>query len=348
MSKIQSPALPAGALILVTGANGFIGSHVVDQFLLAGYQVRGTVRNAKKCSWLQELFDTRYEKGRFEMIEVSEFGKEGALDKALEGTAGVAHTASDLSFGSDPNVVITPVVELCVTILKAASKVPTIKRFVYTSSSTAVTLPIPNKKFTINVDTWNEDCVKQAWAPPPYEQSRGYAVYGASKMQAEQALWKFEKEYHPGFVLNTVLPDTTFGASIDLKHQGHPSTSGFVASLAKGGREEFEFLMNLLPPQYFVDVQDAARLHVIGMLHPGVKSERIFGFAEAFNWNDILAILRKNYPTHTFQKDEPDMPRDLSTVVPRERTIELLKEFGQPGLVSLEQSILDNVKDLFE
>jgi nucleoside-diphosphate-sugar epimerase len=88
-------------------------------------------------------------------------------------------------------------------IIKTAATIPTIKRFVYTSSSTATTLPYPNKEFTIEHDTWNEPAVQQAWAPAPYESTRSYAVYAASKTQTEQALWKFVKEEKPSFVLNT-------------------------------------------------------------------------------------------------------------------------------------------------
>ncbi|KAH9826674.1 aldehyde reductase II [Teratosphaeria destructans] len=42
-------ALPTQSLILVTGANGWLGMHVVDQLLEHGYRVRGTVRNAEKA-----------------------------------------------------------------------------------------------------------------------------------------------------------------------------------------------------------------------------------------------------------------------------------------------------------
>jgi hypothetical protein len=75
-----------------------------------------------------------------------------------------------------------------------------------------VTLPEPDKEFTVDVDTWNEAAVKMAWAPPPYAMDRAYAVYAASKTQAEQALWKFEKEEKPGFVVNSgrYLPNLSF------------------------------------------------------------------------------------------------------------------------------------------
>lgn len=101
---------------------------------------------------------------------------------------------------------ITPTIKRGLAVLKTAATIPTVKRFVYTSSSTAVTLPYPNKEFTIETDTWDDPCIELAWAPPPYEPSRGYVVYAASKTQTEQAMWKFVIEEKPGFVFNTGTP----------------------------------------------------------------------------------------------------------------------------------------------
>jgi len=85
MLNIQDPALPIGSLVLVTGSNGFIAGHVIDHFLLAGYRVRGTVRDAQKHSWLTTLFDNKYGKGKFELVEVKELDAPGALDTVLQG-----------------------------------------------------------------------------------------------------------------------------------------------------------------------------------------------------------------------------------------------------------------------
>jgi nucleoside-diphosphate-sugar epimerase len=41
-------ATPKSSLIVVTGANSFIGSHICAEFLALGYKVRGTVRNSDK------------------------------------------------------------------------------------------------------------------------------------------------------------------------------------------------------------------------------------------------------------------------------------------------------------
>jgi nucleoside-diphosphate-sugar epimerase len=78
-------ALPQGSLVLVTGANGYIASHVVNQLLQAGFNVRGTVREAEKADWLREYVAEKYEARRLEIAVVPDMGVEGSFDKAVKG-----------------------------------------------------------------------------------------------------------------------------------------------------------------------------------------------------------------------------------------------------------------------
>ena len=77
--------IPKGSLVLVTGANGFIGSHVVDQLLLAGYNVRGTVRAESKAGWLKEYFGKKQTAGKFEVAIVPDMAAKGAFNEAVKG-----------------------------------------------------------------------------------------------------------------------------------------------------------------------------------------------------------------------------------------------------------------------
>lgn len=86
-------ALPKGSLILVTGANGYIGSHTINVLLGLGYRVRGTVRSEKP--WLSEFFHRKYDKDAFELVLVPNLEDEEALGKAMAGVSGVAHVVSD-------------------------------------------------------------------------------------------------------------------------------------------------------------------------------------------------------------------------------------------------------------
>lgn len=342
MASLERLAITPGTLVVVTGANGFIGSHVVDQLLLAGYNVRGTVRNVQRSSWLDQYFNNKYGRGRFSLAEVPEMSKEEAFDEAIRGVLGVVHVASPVMQFHDPNVAVPMAVHGALEILKSAVKEPALKRVVMTSSSTAAARPRPNEEFVIDENMWNETAIMAAWAPPPYEGSqRRLDVYSACKAQSEEAAWKFVKEKKPHFVFNTVLPCANMGAILSLGNQGYPSTAGWIKSLWDGfpgdGGEELKYN----PPQYYINVQDNALVHVAALIYEDVRNERLFAFAHPYSWNDILAILRKHYPSKEFIDDMPNLGEDKSRVA-NQRAEALLKRFtGLPGWTSLEQTIKD-------
>lgn len=74
-----------GATIFVTGANGLIGSHITDQLLKRGYNVRGAVRDIEKNKWLAEYFDGKYEAAKFEMVAVPDMTADGCYDNVVKG-----------------------------------------------------------------------------------------------------------------------------------------------------------------------------------------------------------------------------------------------------------------------
>ena len=82
-------ALPKGSLILVTGANAYIGSNVIDCLLQLGFKVRGTVRTSKP--WLDQMFRENYGDNAFKSIVIEDLGDESAINVAMEGIAGVIH-----------------------------------------------------------------------------------------------------------------------------------------------------------------------------------------------------------------------------------------------------------------
>lgn len=86
--NIKSPAVPFGSLIVISGATGFIGSHVVDQALAAGYRVRGTTRDVEKAAWEVEHFEKKYGADKFELVAVPDMGVETAFDEAVKGKLG--------------------------------------------------------------------------------------------------------------------------------------------------------------------------------------------------------------------------------------------------------------------
>ncbi|KAL8721136.1 MAG: hypothetical protein Q9225_002119 [Loekoesia sp. 1 TL-2023] len=355
--KGKSPAIPIGSLVLVTGISGYIGSHVADQLLQAGYRVRGTVRDESKGEWVRELFSRKYGEGKTETVVVTDMAHDGAFDEACKGwsthrslssmalcskqaigVSGVAHVASDLTFSPNPNQVIPGVIAGAINAVSAAAKQSSVKRFVFTSSSSAITSAKPDVEFTINTDQWNDEDVAKAWAPPPYNQDRATSVYAASKTQAEQEVWKFVREQQPNFVLNAVLPNWNIGTILSDRQSA--SSGGLVKAIYETG-EVGDFTKSF-PPQWMVNVQDTARLHVAALVDSSVKNQRILAFAQPFNFNDVLACLRELYPSRSFSGDIESLGRDLSKL-DNSQGAELLKRFGRDGWTSLKESVKDNV-----
>ena len=120
-------SLPPQSRILVTGANGFVASHIVNLLLQRGYRVRGTVREPRP--WLDQLF----QKYDYESALLPDLAQPHA--SLFEDVEGVVLVATDNSFDRDP-ALIERVVQGTLAMLEAA-KHSAVKSVVLTSSSAA-------------------------------------------------------------------------------------------------------------------------------------------------------------------------------------------------------------------
>ncbi|KFX98713.1 hypothetical protein V490_02167 [Pseudogymnoascus sp. VKM F-3557] len=338
--KEELYVIPPGSRILVTGANGYIGSHVVQELLSLGYIVRGTVRSEKL--WLDELFKSKFGPDSFESIVIPDLGNFDTLSKAMRDVSGVIHVASDVSFSPNAEEVIPKVVSATETVLEAAAKQPegSIKRVVLTSSASAAALPQPGVEgVVVTKDTWNTATVKAAFDENTPADAMPFTVYVASKTEGERAAWKWVKNNKPAFEFNAVLPYYTLGQVLHREITG--STMKWAANLLKGDVAAFGF------PGQYVNVIDLARVHVVGLLHPEVKSERLFAFASTFTWNEFVSILRKLRPGNAEIPSPPDNElRDLSDIVPARRAENLILSFFGQSWIGLEESIRAGIDSL--
>lgn len=219
MAQLET-TIPKGSLVLVTGATGYVATHVIQSFLTRGYKVRGTVRNLEKASWLTtSLFQTYAAAGSFSLIHVPTLADPHAFDAAVKGVSAIAHVASVVTFDSDPAKVIPQTVLGATSILSAALNEPSVKSFVFTSSIVASAMPVPGNTTHVTHDTFNETAIALAWTPP----ATGGVVYMASKAAAEKAVWDFVAEKKPHFSVNTVAPATIIGQPL---HQSHLDSAG--------------------------------------------------------------------------------------------------------------------------
>ncbi|KAF2119515.1 hypothetical protein BDV96DRAFT_596227 [Lophiotrema nucula] len=344
--QIQDPALPPDSLILVTGANGLIASHIVDQLLLYGYAVRGTVRSHARTSWMTPLYESRHPNSKLEIVEVVDITAEGCYDAALKGVSAVIHTAAINILSDDPSV-ITQSVDANLNVLRNVEKAnksgEKIERVVFTSSSWAVQYPQPNTPITLTYDTYNDLALKMLSDQNTPKEARGILTYVAGKVEAEKESWKWIASHKDaGFIVNTVIPGTCIGPVLAPEDQSYPTTAGYVRSVYEGTQQE---VFQWLDPQWYVDVRDAARLHVAAVALAGVEGERVFALAETYTWPGVQKVIEeemgKKCPVEMKEKGE-----DLSTV-PLEKSTAYLKRLGLEGWEKFERSVRANIRSFY-
>lgn len=133
-----------------------------------------------------------------------------------------------MSFSNVAAEVVDPVVNYIVSALRSASKEPTVKSCVLTSSTGAAFWPQPNVEFEVGEDSWNTEFTKLAYEVPDDDPMKGGYVYCASKLLGEKAALKFIEDEKPGFSLNVIVPNLNIGPVLD------PSNYSSSAAMIKG------------------------------------------------------------------------------------------------------------------
>ena len=131
--------------VAVTGASGYIGSHVVKNLVEAGYGVRASVRDASRKDKTEFLLAMNgMGAGSGEIFEADLLqATSGAYDEVCAGCSAVFHVAADLR--TDPAYGAGSAQRTCDAImdgtkgvLESCRKAGSVKRVMYTSSCAAV------------------------------------------------------------------------------------------------------------------------------------------------------------------------------------------------------------------
>jgi hypothetical protein len=165
----------------------------------------------------------------------------------VAGVSGIAHVANT-GLSPNPEPYITEVVNALINPLRTAAKSPSIKRFVYTSSSMAAAPWKADEEYTLGRNDYNEWAAKNA-REPPFDATKIFTNYAASKVAAEKAAWAWVKEAKDkgelNFVFSTVLPSANHGPVLDREAQGWPSTGGWPKAFYDGQIEQ----VKAVPPR---------------------------------------------------------------------------------------------------
>ncbi|KAF4947852.1 hypothetical protein FSARC_13875 [Fusarium sarcochroum] len=312
MSNLPT-AIPRGSWVLVTGANCYTGSHVVIELLKQGFNVRGTVRDLKYSQWLLEHSSVKpfAEQGKVELV-LADTSKANDFDDAVKGISAVIHLAMIGESSPDPNVAFPSTIEAALTVCRSAAKEPSVKRFVMASGFWSATWPTPGDTSTITRDTWNENLVKAAQAPPPYDLSRMLVVYLAARIEAEKAVWKYAADNKLPWVVNSLYLGKTDALTENTT-------------------------------VYYAHVSDAAVIYVAAAIDPDVEGYRIQVLAKSFNWNNALAIMRASYPEADIEDDFIPGDPALSYNIENDIAAELLQKWAGRKWIDLEKGITETI-----
>ncbi len=265
----------AGDVVLVTGASGYIGSHVVANLLARGMHVRAAARDLGRAAHLQQLPVS--DGGSLEVVGMDLFDTD-SVNAAVAGCSDVIHTAAAVRVvAKNPQRdIVDPSVVGCQNLVTAIDAAGCVERFVHTSSTAAISSSTFEDGRMFTSADWCDDA------------SVKFNPYGLAKASAERVVrdWHAQAKDPPRLV--TIHPCVTFGPPMTRRHL-RGSLSFIVALINRNPPMVIPLHVNV------VDVRDVAEAHVRALTggQPGGRYLVVGGHA----WmRDIAKILEDEFP----------------------------------------------------
>jgi NAD dependent epimerase/dehydratase len=242
-------SLKPGATVLVTGADGFIGSHLTETLVRQGYKVRAFVyyNSFNSWGWLDQCAEDV--KGKFEVFP-GDIRDPHGVKEAMKGCDAVYHLAALIAIPfsyHSPDTYVETNIKGTLNILQAARELD-IKRVIHTSTSevygTAKFVPI------------TEDHPLQGQSP-----------YSASKIGADQLAFSFYSSFNLPIV--TIRPFNTYGP----RQSARAVIPTIITQIANGAREIK--LGSITPTRDFSYVKDTVAGFIAALQSEGGLGEVI-------------------------------------------------------------------------
>ena len=305
--NVVDPSAMSPTQVVVTGATGFIASHLVRDLLAAGHRVRGTVRSLAATDSHAHLRALPGAAERLELIE-ADLLVPGSFDTAVAGASHVFHTASPyrLDVRDPQRELVEPAVQGTINVLGACTASPVLRRVVLTSSFAAIAdHPIRTHVFT--EDDWNGVSSLQRNA------------YAYSKAEAERAAWSFMQAAARSFDLVSINPTVVIGPALG---PGTSTSNQIFVDVAAGA---YPGIMAL--DFGIVDVRDVALAHVRAM-EVAEAEGRYLCASDVLSMRAIVAIMREELPPTVRLPTRP-LDNAFGTTVAK-----LAAQFQPPGVRS--------------
>lgn len=269
---------------LVTGASGFIASHVVQQLLKKGERVHATVRSTKNKKKIQHLLDMQERwPGKLRLFE-ADLLVAGSFEAPMQGCSVVYHIASPFfiqnKIRDGQKDVVDPALKGTQHVLNAVQNCETVKLVILTSSVAAVfgdnsdVLEMRNR--TLSAEYFNTTS------------SVTHNSYPYSKVVAEKAAWKlYEEQPNPRrWKLVTINPGLVLGPS--LSRTSESGSLSLLDQLLSGQ------LFLGVPDLWFgiVDVREVATAHIRAAEFPDSHGRYILADSKTHSFVELARILR--------------------------------------------------------
>jgi bifunctional dihydroflavonol 4-reductase/flavanone 4-reductase len=207
--------------VAVTGASGYIGSHVVIALMKRGYNIRACVTDQsrpEKTDHLLKLNNGVYP-GRLELVTANLL-VEGSYDDAFAGCSAVMHVGTAMGYGNanSPRQVYDGAVIGTTNVLNSVKKAGTVKRVVYTSSFAAIAHPAP-QGYVFSEKDWATDnrASDPTWVPESIDKKGGIA-YAMAKAETEHMAARVAAE-DGRFDVISVCPLIGLGPLLSRAHE---------------------------------------------------------------------------------------------------------------------------------
>ena len=261
-------AANAHKIVLITGINGYIASHIGLELLKRGYSVRGTSRSPSAAQRLLSPEDGPFHPyhAQYQHMVVPDITVDGAFDDAVQGVYSIIHTASPVDFSlKTVDEFFIPAIKGNLSILNSARAQAGghLISFVLTSSIAAISdrwkQPLAHVYTEEDWNTSGEAVARENFTAP--------VAYGASKTAAEHALWDWRSQNDPAFACAAINPGVVTGPPVLW-----PDAPSDLNLTIKPIWQIYAGELDTLPPQIggaaYIDVRDVAALHVLAALNP--------------------------------------------------------------------------------
>ncbi|MEE9276012.1 MAG: SDR family NAD(P)-dependent oxidoreductase [bacterium] len=256
-----------GKPVLVTGAGGFIGSHLVESLVEAGRRVRAFVRYTARREIGALRFLPEETLGAVEIVQ-GDLGSFDSVQKAVDGMAVVFHLGALISIPHSyvsPDETVAVNVNGTLNVLQAA-RAAGVERLIHTSSS--------------------EVYGTARYAPMDEAHPlQGQSPYSASKIGADKLVESFHCAY--GLPAVTLRPFNAFGP----RQSTRAVIPTIITQLLRGGELR---LGNLHPTRDFTFVKDTAAAFVRAADAPDVLGKEInVGSNREISIGDLAALIAR-------------------------------------------------------